>query len=87
MAKSNKHYINVRDWPEAVSPAEKARIEANVNEKSHPGAVLYWWLFEDGTPDGCAQWCDNVVAGALVRGKVAFEKASAAKPAPTPAKE
>lgn len=80
----SKHYINVRDWPETVSLAAQARIAANVTEKSHPAAKLYWWREENGTPEDCKAFCDNIVAGALKRGGEAFEKATKEVASPAP---
>jgi len=86
---AQKHYTNVREWPETVSVAAKARINANVTDKSSPAAKLYWWITEkDGTPEACAAFCNTLVAGSLKRGREAFEAATtevAPAPAPKPA--
>lgn len=74
---AQKHYLNVREWPKTVSLDAQARIAANVKEESHVAAKLYWWREENGTPEGCAEFCNTLVAGALKRGRVAFD---AAKP-------
>lgn len=82
MASKSTHYVNVRDWPATVSAAAKARITKNVTDDSHPAAKLYWWREEEGTPEGCKAFCDNLVAGALKRGVEAFEAATGGETSP-----